>query len=129
MIKQSSPSFKKLENYLNSLKHNENILGVYLFGSYAKGKQKETSDIDLCIFTKEGIELHDIEVLGREEGFDIHLFDKLPELLKFKIFKEGKSILINNKLELSRKRRKFLHSYRAMYSLRQRNKLRVLNSI
>ena len=64
-------------NYLNSLKHNENILGVYLFGSYAKGKQKETSDIDLCIFTKEGIELHDIEVLGREEGFDIHLFDRL----------------------------------------------------
>lgn len=128
-IISSKTSFDKLSSYLDYLKEQECVIAVILFGSYAKKTQKETSDIDICIMTTKNTLLHELEILGRDEGYDIHLFNNLCDVLKFKIFKEGKILFIKNPKEYSNIRRIFLHNYRAMYSLRLRNKQRILNAI
>ncbi len=43
---------KIIIEYINALKEDDiNIEEVYLYGSYAKGKQKKWSDIDICIIS------------------------------------------------------------------------------
>jgi len=57
---------KLVQKYVDIIKcHNINIVGVYLFGSYAKGNATENSDIDLAIVTK--------EFLGDEFDFTLQL--------------------------------------------------------
>jgi len=44
---------KSVQKYIDIMKlHRIDIVGVYLFGSYAKGRATENSDIDLAIVTK-----------------------------------------------------------------------------
>jgi predicted nucleotidyltransferase len=40
----------------------ENIIFAYVFGSYASGKVREDSDIDIAIYLKERIDKKDIKV-------------------------------------------------------------------
>lgn len=43
---------KNIQEYINILQKDKlPIEKVFLFGSYAKGKQHEWSDIDLCVFS------------------------------------------------------------------------------
>jgi len=57
---------KSVQKYVDIIKfHKIDIVGVYLFGSYAKGKATENSDIDLAIVTK--------EFLGDEFDFTLRL--------------------------------------------------------
>jgi len=41
-----------LENFLEEIKKVEDVIGVALFGSHAKGTNRENSDIDLLILSK-----------------------------------------------------------------------------
>ena len=50
--------------YLNFLKENNlTVLKAYIFGSYAKGKFNEHSDIDLAIILKDLVDEFDMQVL------------------------------------------------------------------
>ncbi len=40
--------------FLEELKNNENVLGVILFGSWARGNNRPDSDVDLVVILKEG---------------------------------------------------------------------------
>jgi predicted nucleotidyltransferase len=40
--------------FLEELKNNENVLGVILFGSWARGNNRPDSDVDLVVIIKEG---------------------------------------------------------------------------
>lgn len=55
--KKDGTTVKRLINrYINALKdRNIKVLGSFLFGSYAKGKESEWSDIDVAILTDEFI--------------------------------------------------------------------------
>lgn len=66
-------SIKEIENICNPIFKKFKITYVYLFGSYAKNKAKENSDIDLL-------------VSGEAKGFDfINLQNELSEALHKKI--------------------------------------------
>lgn len=41
-------------DFLDNLKSREDVLGVVLFGSWARGNQRATSDVDLVVIVKEG---------------------------------------------------------------------------
>jgi len=56
----------ELKKYLSEVCSNYSISYVYLFGSYAKGTAKETSDIDLLVDCKES----GLQFLGLQE--DLH---------------------------------------------------------
>ena len=45
--------YKLIKKYVNELrKRNIDVVGAYLFGSYAQGKAKEWSDIDVALLTE-----------------------------------------------------------------------------
>lgn len=86
----------KINNLILELKKDSNVLAVYLFGSYATGKHKVYSDIDVCIFLKDYSK--SINYYGYGSNLvDISVFEKLPLPVKYKVFKEGKALYIENK--------------------------------
>ncbi len=122
-----SNDFKKI---VEISKKNSNCIALILFGSYASGTQKETSDLDLCIVRKLSAMPHDFEELNfRNEDFDIHFLDRVPDYIKFRIFSEGKVIILNDISEFNRIKRIFLHSYRDEYEFYQRNLNKVLQHV
>ena len=57
--------------------HLEDVLGVYLYGSYARGEQRQDSDIDVLIISNKNFKL-------KEKGFEIVVLkkDKIREAIK-----------------------------------------------
>lgn len=67
-----------MENIIKILEEEPDILLAYLFGSYAKGTQNETSDIDIAIF------LIDESLLEREPLYPSRLAIKIENNLSRK---------------------------------------------
>jgi predicted nucleotidyltransferase len=56
---------KSVKDFITSIaSQNSNLVTAYLFGSYAKGKQKDDSDIDLALI---------IDHLNDDEKFDLQV--------------------------------------------------------
>lgn len=51
MVKTETQINKALREYVQLLTGTYNIFAVVLYGSYAQGKAKDTSDIDLAVFS------------------------------------------------------------------------------
>ena len=49
---------KEFEEVVNKIRNKIETKKIIIFGSYAKGKETENSDIDLCIITEEKISKH-----------------------------------------------------------------------
>ena len=90
-------------------KDHPEVVAVYLFGSFAKRREKIDSDIDLGIVLKHTSisnenELHRIYLVGltRQLRMDIHLvfMNNAGEGILLQIFKYGKCIVNNSPEEL-----------------------------
>lgn len=70
------------------------IHSIILFGSKARGTEKETSDIDICVITKPGVEITLKERISLSnsvpENIDISFIDELPVYIRKRIFLEGR---------------------------------------
>lgn len=106
-----------VREFLERLKENQgdNLVGVILFGSVARGEADRTSDIDLQIIVKNGLTetrriIHDIRQEVEEQEFnggryELQLLVESVESAKSygeklqKIFSEGIIIYATNKLE------------------------------
>jgi predicted nucleotidyltransferase len=76
ILRTPKPSLKK--RILGILEpHLENILGVYFYGSYARGEQRQDSDIDILIISNKNFKI-------KEKGFEIIVLkkDKIREAIK-----------------------------------------------
>lgn len=82
---------EEITKLINELKKIKSVKAAILFGSYAKGKQRKESDIDICVITDkkndEALELS-------SNKFDISLFSKLPLYVRYRVFKDG-DVLFN----------------------------------
>lgn len=92
--------FEEAKNYaVSGIKKIPEVKAIYLFGSYASGKQKPISDIDVCVIAEKNIskskKLEILSYSGRK--IEISLFYDLPVSLKAKIFREGKLLFLRNK--------------------------------
>lgn len=98
---------KKITNYFGN---KEDIIAVYLFGSYASGKERSYSDIDLAILfdsrdrvmINRRLDKYLID-LSRILRKDIHLTAMnfaSEELLK-QIFKKGHCLIVNDSKKLA----------------------------
>lgn len=45
---------KVIETFIEELKKDDNVRGILLFGSYARGDQRPTSDVDVLVLVREG---------------------------------------------------------------------------
>lgn len=69
---------------------------VYLYGSWARGEEKKTSDIDIAILSKQGLPVHIIMEIrdALEEStvpyrVDVVDLSKVDEKIKQKVLEEG----------------------------------------
>lgn len=121
---------KELNEIMNFAKKDKNIIALILFGSYARGKNKTSSDIDLCIIRKEDTLPHEFKILDyKNEVFDIHFFDKMPDYIKFRIFKEGRILILNEKKTYCNLRKRFLHRYRDEFPFREYRLKKMVDNI
>ena len=116
---------------INKAKENKNVLAVVLFGSYANKREKMNSDIDVCIFKKDINQIEGFEDLFGYDNVDLVFFSNLSQVLKFKIFTEGKILYIDEEYEQDfyKLRRKFVRSYIDFEPARQRQWRRVLANV
>jgi predicted nucleotidyltransferase len=85
---------KVVEPYL------ENILGVYLYGSYARNEQTQDSDIDILIISNNNFKI-------KEKGFEIIVLEKnkikdaikIAPILIYSALREAKPIINSELLE------------------------------
>ena len=121
----------KLFRYLKSF---DDILGVYLFGSYNDGSYNENSDIDIAVVynKKKDVLEHDAMSVDIEKIFDntkvdyINLED-VNIFFKFKIIKNGKLIYVTNEDKLYEYIHKVQNKYIEMSYSRKKYKEYVLN--
>lgn len=75
----------------------KNVKAVYLFGSYALEKNTPLSDIDLCILgdltERDKTKIFEFS----SDNLDLSVFNELPTMIKFRVFKEGKTLTIKDK--------------------------------
>ncbi|MFW5705211.1 MAG: nucleotidyltransferase domain-containing protein [Nanoarchaeota archaeon] len=79
---------EKYKSTLEKLKEDKKIDKIIIFGSYATGKIKPLSDLDIAIIPKNP-EYEDYLCEGTDE-LDISNFYKLPLSLQYKIITKGK---------------------------------------
>ena len=99
-----------LESIKNLIKQNPNILGAYLYGSYAKETQGINSDIDIAVFgnniyIKDLYDLLDKLQETTQKKVDlINLDNNLESMLGFQVIKYGKLLFttdehVKNKIQ------------------------------
>ena len=97
---------KTIAKYFNT----KDIIAVYLFGSYAEGRERPSSDIDIGVLLnkkntnlEKNIQNTFIVELSRIIKKDIHLLilNSASEELMRQIFLKGKCILVNDKKRLA----------------------------
>lgn len=91
---------KKLEKIKEKAIKDKDVLGVIVFGSYARKESKPFSDIDICIvlqskkFDNLFMTNKRLEYLGLvPEKYDIQIFQQLPLFIRTRILKDGKFLL------------------------------------
>lgn len=79
------------ENIMSGVKRFPEVKAVYLFGSYATGKQKPISDIDICVIAEKTIgKSKKLQILAYAgKNTDIVMFHDLPISVKANVLKEG----------------------------------------
>lgn len=122
---------KDFLKFVGEARKNKNIVACILFGSYAKGTQKKTSDVDICIFRKQNTSVNDFLKIYNlaEPNYDILFFDNLTDMIKFRVFSEGKVLVLNDDKEFSKIKRKFLHIYRDNFPYYERNMQRMIANV
>ncbi len=83
-----------LNEALLKLKSSRLVHSIILFGSKARGTEKEKSDMDICIIPKPDIEVSLKERISINNSVpgnvDISFIDELPVYIRKRIFLEGK---------------------------------------
>ena len=95
----------------------EDLDAIILFGSYARGKQKTTSDIDIAIKPIE--ELNSLKMLDIKNkiedaiGIDVHLINlnTINEDFKYEILISGKTLYCKNEYEFEMYKLKMYSNY------------------
>ena len=84
----------KMEDIISILTKFKLIHSIILFGSRARGTQKEKSDFDLCIIPDPDVSIGLKERIALEnslpDNIDISLIDELPVNIRKRVFLEGK---------------------------------------
>ncbi len=119
---------RKINSLIDDLKRWKEVQAIYLFGSYAKGKQTPFSDLDLAVMIQENKNLKKIETevgLSSSPDTDVVPFHRLPLYIQFEVFKFGKLLFVKNKKSLIELKIKVLDEYLDQSSLYEKMRARL----
>jgi predicted nucleotidyltransferase len=120
-----SSKTEEIGKIVEELKKIEGVVGVYLFGSMATGKQKKYSDIDICVITRDETDKEDVlSYSGR--NIDISIFHDLPLTVQFKVFKEGIPLFVGDEETVRRLKAETLKKYLDFKPILERRLRRLL---
>ncbi len=77
------------------------MISIYLFGSYARGREKPFSDIDICVIAAKGADRDEI-LSHSSKKIDISIFHDLPLTMRFRVLKEGQLLFLRDELKMHR---------------------------
>ena len=114
---------RDIANTVEELRQYPYVNAVILFGSYAKGRIKPLSDIDICVITEKNISFDQrVAIIGLSSGkLDISTFWNLPLTIQYRVFKEGKILYNRDWLILHRVRIKTVKEYLDFLPIIERN--------
>lgn len=101
---------KDLQEVKNLIEHRVQILTekhyiklIYIFGSYAKGKNDKNSDLDIAILLNKGYNpMEKLDLIGeltdifKRNDIDLVILNDANEVLKHQIIKYGKIVYMEN---------------------------------
>jgi len=91
-----------LRKIVCELEKTDGVLAVYVFGSYVKNKMNDLSDVDICVIGNVSNKNRMDILLGKfSELFDISFFNDLPIWIRFKVFREGKCLVVRDNKKLN----------------------------
>jgi len=99
--KSTQERTKKIDKIIEPLKKNRDVISIYLFGSYARGREKPFSDVDICVVADRDANRDDI-LSHSSKKIDISIFHELPLTMRFRVIKEGKLLFSRDELKLHR---------------------------
>jgi len=93
----------ELKDLLAKVHHVPDVIAVYLFGSHARGEARKSSDIDVCIITKDMSFEQEAEIAGwAKSRTDVSFFQRLSLPIRFRVFHEGKELYVKDERLLGR---------------------------
>lgn len=114
-----------MDRVVEDLKTYPQITAVILFGSYAKGKIKPLSDVDIAVILKDQNMEAEIASFS-SNSFDIVPFHRLPLYIQFEVLKDGKILFVRDAAHFLDVKRKILSEYLEMSGSYERMSRRIL---
>ncbi|WP_051531492.1 type VII toxin-antitoxin system MntA family adenylyltransferase antitoxin [Clostridiisalibacter paucivorans] len=120
-LKELKEKYNYIEDIINILYEKSNIVFSYIFGSYAKGENRESSDIDIAIYLKNNqistdkylSLLYDIMSISNKK-VDLVILNDSPPLIKHEVYTEGILLFTKDKETLTNYKVKTLFEYEDM---------------
>lgn len=121
---------EQIKPILGELMRDE-VEAIYLFGSYARGNAKPTSDIDICVLTGRNIpkQVKEEILSNSSRGVDISIFWDLPPTIRFRVLKEGKLLYKKDEIGLQRIKVDTLKSYLDIQPRIKKYCVRILGNV
>ncbi len=97
----------QLDNLLETVKQDNEILAVFLFGSTVRNDNHRESDVDICLLMKSG-QYTPLELSQKKFEYvklfdmDIQIFQQLPLYIRTRVIREGKRLFCTDEDELYR---------------------------
>jgi len=92
-----------LKNNLNALLEKYNIKLIYIFGSYAKGKNDKNSDLDIAVLLEKGYNpLDKLSLIGdfidifKRNDIDLVILNDANPVLEHQVIKYGKLVYMKD---------------------------------
>ena len=85
---------ERLIGLIEGLRNIRGVQAIILFGSYARGEEKPTSDIDVCVLADRDIpgDVKSDIVSRSSEKVDVTLFWDMPPAVRYAILREGRML-------------------------------------
>lgn len=114
---------RDIANTVEELRQYPYVNAAVLFGSYAKGRIKPLSDIDICVIAEKNMNIEQrVTITGlSSDKLDIAIFWDLPLTIQYRVFKEGKVLFNRDWLILHRVRIRTVKEYLDFLPIIERN--------
>jgi len=118
---------REIEGIVEDLKKYSEVMVIILFGSYAKGKTKPISDIDIAVMLKDPNKSLEAEMSCFSSNiFDVVPFSRLPLYIQFEVIKYGKILFLRDDEYFQKLKSEILREYLDMSYLYERMSRRIL---
>ncbi len=103
--------FEDIPKIAEEIEKIKNVKAVYLFGSYATGKTHPLSDVDICVIGNLTEKEKYKAMNALSDNLDISIFSELPVSIRFRVFRDGKPLIVKDKEFVRRLMLRTLNEY------------------